>query len=94
MSSRNSASASTGLIFLRLEALDELIAADIGIKTAAKDVQVHGIENSSGAADISGSVGNHITRRGDLYHAVGDLLAKLDGVRKVIDSISEVRSRV
>ena len=85
----------TGTLFLHIEVSDIMANAERGLARAAEDVTERGFVQSANLAGPSQTVGDRVaqmSRQGDLYNAIGELLSRLGTLRGVMDAVSEVSS--
>ena len=81
------------VIYLQLEVTDSARTAEIRIEEAEEDIRKSGIEHSAEVSNIIESSSNAMVlvgSGGDLYRAVGDLLARLSALQQVMDTLSGV----
>ena len=81
---------STSSIFVRIEAVDPLLAGTTDIENLWRDVERSGIGNSEN--ETVGAL-DQVSQQGDgasLYRYIGDLLSKFEPMANAIDKVSGV----
>ena len=94
--SRKASTVTAGSLILHLEANSVFTGAKEMLNNIDQDVGTSGIACSgtvSNVVNLANDTVTQVQKESDLYVAVGQFLSMLEGFKKVVDAVSEVRSR-